>query len=90
MFPVATTVYKQAEPAAVELFTAIDAAYREGTALSDKQEKLKDDFCKFIREAEGLTHGDTVLCTWRPNAKGTRVLRINYGALKPEFAEVAA
>ena len=80
MFPTVTTSFQEAEPAAINLFVELSNAHREAKALEEKQEKLKDDFTKLIQGAEGLKLADKVLCTWKPNAKGTRVLRINYEA----------
>jgi putative phage-type endonuclease len=80
MFPTVTTAFQEAPPAAVDLFVKLSQAHLDAKKLEEYQEKLKDNFTKLIQGAEGLKLQDRVLCTWKANAKGTRVLRINYDA----------
>lgn len=80
MFPTVTTSFAEAPPAAIDLFVQLSQAHQDAKKLEAHQDQLKDSFTKHIKGAEGLKLEDKVLCTWKPNAKGTRVLRINYDA----------
>jgi putative phage-type endonuclease len=45
-------------------------------ALEHERTKLEDDLTLYIKDSEGIKMQDQLLVTWKPNARGSRILRI--------------
>lgn len=58
---------------AVEEFRQVRAKAKE---LDDKREALSDKLTLFIKDADGIRTDTEVLATWKPTARGNRVLKV--------------
>jgi len=66
----------EAEPNVIYTVEQIRELKTKEKELADQKEKLNNVLTLFMKDAEGIRTDKEVLATWKPNAKGSRVLRI--------------
>lgn len=77
-YPLANQALKDIEEVPDMLTTLERIKELKATAkkLECERSRLESDLTLFIKDAEGLKMQDQLLCTWKPNSRGSRVLRI--------------
>ncbi len=76
MYPTTNGNLKEVEPEVLEVLCKFREVRARTKELEDEKEKLSDKLTLFMQDAEGLKMRDEVLATWKPTARGNRVLRI--------------
>lgn len=75
-YPFSNGNFREAEPdvlTALEKFKELRAQVKQ---IEEEKDKLSDVLTLCIKDADGLKIQDQVLATWKPTAKGNRVLRV--------------
>lgn len=68
--------YKEADVSIVEVINRMRYIKTQRKNLAIELCKLEDTLTLFMKDYEGVRYGEEVICTWKPNVKGSRVLRI--------------
>lgn len=75
-YPFSNGNFKEAEPEVVQVVEQFREVRAKTKELEEQKEKLSDRLTLFLKDAEGLRMQDQVLATWKPTARGNRVLRV--------------
>lgn len=75
-YPFSKGNLKEADANALSAIHKIREIRAQARALDFERDKYENDLTLFIQDAEGVRDQEHVLATWKPNAKGNRVLRV--------------
>lgn len=75
-YPFTNGNLKEAEPEVVKVVEEFREVRAKAKELDAKRDQLSDRLTLFMREAEGIRTQTEVLATWKPTARGNRVLKV--------------
>lgn len=75
-YPFSNGNFKEAEPQIIKAIDQFREIRAKGKDLDAQKEKLSDELTLFLKDSDGIKIQDQVLATWKPTAKGNRVLRV--------------
>ncbi len=75
-YPLANGDFKVAEPEVVKIVDEFRVVRAEAKKLDEERERLTNALTLFIKDAEGIRTDNEVLATWKPTARGNRVLKV--------------
>ena len=75
-YPFSKGDLKEAEPEIVKVVEEFREVRAKAKELDKKKEELSDLLTLFIKDAEGIRTNKEVLATWKPTARGNRVLKV--------------
>lgn len=75
-YPFSNGTFKDAEPDVLDVIEEFREVRAKAKELDSKKEKLSDKLALYLKDADGIRMDDQVLATWKPTARGNRVLRV--------------
>lgn len=75
MFPSPIEQYKEADTEILSKFQKRNELTAALQTIESEIDSIKDDMAMYMKDAEGIKMNNSVLVTWKPNVKGSRVMK---------------